>query len=112
MQVRAGGPAGLADRTDRIVLRHARALAYRHAAKVRIHGGVLPVVTEDHDVAIAALRAGVLDDTVAHGAHARAGRGRVIDALMLLPRLRDRVAAHAEARAHARDLPRTQPFER
>ena len=58
------------------------------------------------DVAVAVLPAGELDDAVADGPHRRAGRRAVVDAVVLLPGVEDRMHAHREARGHARELER------
>ena len=66
----------------------------------------LVAVRDLDDVAVAVLPAGELDDAVADAAHRRAGRRAVVDAVVLLPAVADRMHAHREARGHARELQR------
>src|SRR5438067_3465848 len=104
--MRAGGPAGLADKADGVALADARAAAHRDAAEMRIHGRVLAVVAQDDDVAVAALHSRVFDERIADRAHAGTDRSGIVDTLVGAPGALDRMPAHAEARAHAREFER------
>ena len=64
------------------------------------------VVAHDDQVAVAALPAGELDDAVADRAYPRARGRRVVHALVRAPGSVQRVHAHAESGADARELER------
>jgi len=66
----------------------------------------MAAMAENHDVAITAPHSGELDHAIAHRAHARAHRRRVIDSLVRAPGLRKGMPAHAKARAHPGELQR------
>ena len=105
VQVRPGGPAGGADRADALALLDALSALDVDAAQVRIQRlRSLPCAM--HDVAVAVLPAGEVDDAVADRAHGGAGRRGVVDAVVLPPAVEDRVHAHREAGGHARELDR------
>src|SRR5258708_35227035 len=106
MQLRAGGPSGLARVADDVALRHARAASHGEPAEMRIHGRVLSVVATDPPVAVAALDAGEFDPRVAGGTHTCSRRRGIVGALVRAPALLNRMAPHAEARADARELER------
>ena len=75
-------------------------------AQVGVDRRQVVVVLDVDDVAVAVLPAGELDHAVADRAHRRAARRAVVDAVVLLPGVEDRVHAHREARGHARELER------
>src|SRR3954470_6780996 len=63
-------------------------------------------MAQDDHVAVAAAWPGVLDDRIAHGAHPRSGRRRVIDAVVGAPSPGNGVYPQSEARAHAGEFER------
>src|SRR5690606_14817907 len=69
-----------------------------------IKGGILAVVLQDDDVAVAALSADEGHRAVGGGVYGRAGRGGVIDALVVTVSAVDRVLAAAEGGADAGEL--------
>ncbi len=64
MQMRPGGPAGLADESDQIALCHADAVddAAREALQMRVQRRVLLVMADLDDIAVAALPAGEINE--------------------------------------------------
>src|SRR5579862_2375143 len=63
-------------------------------------------MTDDDHVSIAVLPAREFDEAIAHGAYTRAGRRRVIHALVRAPGLQKGVQAHAESGTDAGEFER------
>ncbi len=106
MQVRPGGPAGHADVADLLALVDVLAAPDADLAQVRVDGhAAVGVLHLDH-VAVAVLLAGERHDAVADDVDGGADGCAVVDALVALPFLEDRVEAHREARGDARERER------
>src|SRR5690606_19183106 len=106
VQMGAGGPAGGADVADQLALFDLAAFfePFGEAALVGIKGGILAVVLQDDDIAVAALSADEGHRAVGGGVYGCAGRGGVIDALVVTVSAVDRVLAAAEGGADAGEL--------
>ncbi len=102
MQVWSGGQATHAHPGNGLALAHAlaHADAALEAVQVRIEGGELLAVADNHHVAVATLAPGEDYLAVAGGINRRAGGCGIVDALVGAHRVEDRVlAAQAEAGA-------------
>src|SRR5690349_3767467 len=106
--MRAGGPTGCADSSDVSALLDPLSLRHIDFAQVRIDGRAIVVVADFDDIAIAVLPAGELDDSITDRPDRRSTRGAVVDTLVLLPGVDDRVHTHCESRCHARELHRAR----
>src|SRR5690606_7871811 len=73
---------------------------------VRVQRRDARMVTQHHRIAVAALAADEIDDSVRRGADTRAGRRTVVHALVLAPLFEDRMKAPREPGGHAREFER------
>src|SRR5688572_16677142 len=96
VQVRAGRPAGGADRADARALLDAVPLLHVDARQVRVDRAAIIAVLDLHHVAVAVLPACEVDAAFADAAHRGAGGRGVVHAVVLAPGLQDRVEAHRE----------------
>src|SRR5690606_12141572 len=101
--MRAGRPAGRADRADHLALADALPHLHGDGLQVGIYGGnAHAVIEDDRATGVIEVRLGQCDFTIGAGDHRAAGRGGNVDAEMRLARL---AVQDALAAVHAADAP-------